>query len=132
MPYKTIKEVCMLTGVTESALRYYDEKGVLSPTMKNTSGRREWLYDSESIRQLKLIMLYRRAGLSIDDIRNMCEGDAEARRQLLDSRYAELRTERDRLENRLIITGILALIEKMTDDGERETAKQQLLDKLCK
>ena len=30
----TLKEVTQLTGATESALRYYNAKGVLAPTSK--------------------------------------------------------------------------------------------------
>ena len=45
MGYKTIRDVTAITGMTESALRYYDEKKILQPTVKSVTGRSEWLYD---------------------------------------------------------------------------------------
>ena len=37
MSYKTIKNVTELTGITEGALRYYDEKDVIRPTIKKAT-----------------------------------------------------------------------------------------------
>ena len=68
MPYKTIKEVTALTGATESALRYYDEKDLLRPTVKNRTGRKEWLYDDTALEKLRLVIMYKNMGLSIEDI----------------------------------------------------------------
>ena len=60
MSYKTIRDLAAQTGVTESALRYYDEKRLLQPTVKSQTGRREWLYDDEAVRKLKHILLLKR------------------------------------------------------------------------
>lgn len=65
MSYKTIRAVTAITGITEGALRYYDEKGVVKPTKKKPTGRHEWLYDDEAIRQLCLIKLYTFIGIPV-------------------------------------------------------------------
>ena len=45
----TMKEVMRMTGITENALRYYKSKGVLTPTIQENSGRRQWLYDDSAV-----------------------------------------------------------------------------------
>ena len=47
MSLNTIREVTEITGITVNALRYYDRKGLLHPTVRNSEGRKEWLYDDE-------------------------------------------------------------------------------------
>lgn len=73
MSYKTIRDLAAQTGVTESALRYYDEKRLLQPTVKSQTGRREWLYDDEAVRKLKHILLLKRIGLSVEDYSSMVD-----------------------------------------------------------
>ena len=48
MSLNTIREVTEITGITVNALRYYDRKGLLHPTVRNSEGRKEWLYDDEA------------------------------------------------------------------------------------
>lgn len=65
MTYKTIKQVTELTGITEGALRYYDEKDVIKPTIKKDTGRREWLYDDDAIRKLCMVKLFTFIGMPV-------------------------------------------------------------------
>ncbi len=51
MSLNTIREVTEKTGITINALRYYDRKGLLHPTIRNSEGRKEWLYDDEAVRR---------------------------------------------------------------------------------
>ena len=68
----SMREVTRITGATESALRYYNAKGVLSPTVREETGRRQWLYDDEAIGKLKrLFLLMRRMILSQKKILKM-------------------------------------------------------------
>ena len=65
MSLKTIREVTEITGITVNVLRYYDRKGVLHPTVRNSEGRKEWLYDDEGVRKAKRIVLLRKIGLAV-------------------------------------------------------------------
>lgn len=65
MTYKTIKQVTELTGITEGALRYYDEKDVIKPTVKKDTGRRECLYDDDAIRKLCMVKLFTFIGMPV-------------------------------------------------------------------
>ena len=62
----TIGELSRRTGRRPSAIRYYEEIGLLPPPGR-VSGRRR--YPEESVRDLAVIDTAQRAGLSLDEIR---------------------------------------------------------------
>ena len=111
---KSIRDITKLMGVTESALRYYNEKGVLQPTVRNKTGRRQWLYSEADIKRLKLILLYRKLGISVDDIALLLE-DESRRKDILKARLSSLETEKKELAEQAFIIRILELME----DDER-------------
>lgn len=78
MPDKllTISALAEQTGHRSSALRYYEEIGLLKPASR-VSGRRR--YDSGAIRELALIALYQDVGFSLDEIRSLIPHRASAR-----------------------------------------------------
>ena len=63
MSLKTMKEVTRLTSITENALRYYNAKGILSPTVREETGRKQWLYDEEAIRKPRKRLLLNSIGV---------------------------------------------------------------------
>ena len=107
---KSIRDITKLMGVTESALRYYNEKGVLQPTVRNTTGRRQWLYSEEDVRKLKLITLYRKLGIGVDAIAEMLK-DKDKRKAVLRRRLETLESEKKELDNQACIIRILELME---------------------
>lgn len=56
-----------LTKTTPRTLRFYDSKGLLKPSGKNKSGYR--LYTLQDLEKLQMILLLRRLGLSLEEIR---------------------------------------------------------------
>lgn len=112
MPYKTIREITETTGVTERALRYYDEKGVLHPTDKSLSGRREWLYDEEAVWKIRLIAFLRMSGLSIEDIRRVLEDEPDEVVNLLKVHLEKLKEECRILDEKIVATELMLLIEE--------------------
>ena len=81
----SMKEVTRITGATESALRYYNAKGVLSPTVRENTGRRQWLYDDETVGKLKKLFLLKYIGVSIEEAGiAICE-EKEFRRTIMKS-----------------------------------------------
>jgi MerR family redox-sensitive transcriptional activator SoxR len=62
----TIGEVASRSGRRASAIRYYEEVGLLPPALR-VNGRRR--YDEEAIRTLAVIGIAQRAGLSLDEIK---------------------------------------------------------------
>ncbi|CAI0723211.1 helix-turn-helix domain-containing protein [Serratia quinivorans] len=63
-----IREIADLTGVTPSALRYYEKKKLIKPVGRNGLRRQ---YKESVIDKLKLIALGQAAGFSLDEIATM-------------------------------------------------------------
>ena len=125
----SMKEVTQITRATESALRYYNAKGVLSPTVRENTGRRQWLYDDEAVGKLKKLFLLKYIGVSIEEAGiAICE-EKEFRRTIMKS-LEELKKERDKLELQIFIAQTLALSDGMdllTADDEMDEDKKLLL-----
>ncbi|MEJ8572951.1 MerR family transcriptional regulator [Microbaculum marinum] len=67
----TIGEVAREFGFTLRALRFYEEKGLISP---RRSGNRR-LYSKGDLRRLRIIANGKKIGLSLDDIREILKAD---------------------------------------------------------
>ena len=63
-----IKEAAALCGLTEKAIRLYEEKGLITPSYTEKNGRRFRDYDDQTITRLQTIAALRRAFFSIDQI----------------------------------------------------------------
>lgn len=68
----TIGEVAREFGFTLRALRFYEEKGLISP---RRSGNRR-LYSATELRRLTIIASGKNIGLSLDDIREILKADS--------------------------------------------------------
>ena len=66
-----IKEVCVQTGLTERAVRFYVQQRLLSPQAQPRGGR-TWLYFSPAdVDRLRAIATLRKAGFTLEEIRSM-------------------------------------------------------------
>ena len=127
MSLNTIREVTEITGITVNALRYYDRKGLLHPTVRNSEGRKEWLYDDEAVRRAKRILLLRRIGIPVESIAIVIEKADKMDEVILRSRLEELREERQFLDDKISLAGMLLLLDEISSDAE---VKEELLDKM--
>ena len=127
MSLNTIREVTEITGITVNALRYYDRKGLLHPTVRNSEGRKEWLYDDEAVRRAKRILLLRRIGIPVESIAIVIEKADKMDEVILRSRLEELREERQFLDEQISLAGMLLLLDEISSDAE---VKEELLDKM--
>lgn len=66
-----IKKAAELSGLTERAVRLYEERGLIFPEHINKNGRDFREYSEEDVEKLKAIALLRRALFTIDEIRQM-------------------------------------------------------------
>lgn len=84
-----IAEVARRSGLPASALRYYDEKGLIASTGRRGLRR---LFDERVLERLALIALGRAAGFSLDEIASMFapDGRPEIDRRLLAARADEI------------------------------------------
>ncbi|MEO0785668.1 MAG: redox-sensitive transcriptional activator SoxR [Pseudomonadota bacterium] len=104
-----IGDIASRTGLSVSAIRFYEEKGLVR-SLRNRGGHRRFL--RADIRRLSFIMVAQRLGFSIKEIRDLLSGLPEGRnptlrdwqristrfRQTLDARIAGLEALRDNLD----------------------------------
>ncbi|NIQ54392.1 MAG: MerR family transcriptional regulator [Gammaproteobacteria bacterium] len=67
----TIGEVARRAGLRTSAIRYYEEAGIL-PAPERVNGRRR--YDPDVVRRLDVVRLAKGAGLTLAEIRTLFHG----------------------------------------------------------
>lgn len=127
MSLNTIREVTEITGITVNALRYYDQKGVLHPTVRNPEGRKEWLYDDEAVRRAKRILLLRRIGIPVESMTRVIDKMDGIEEAILRTRLEELREERKLIDEQISLASMLRLIDELPSDAE---VKDDLLDKM--
>ena len=127
MSLNTIREVTGKTGITVNALRYYDNKGLLHPTVRSQGGRKEWLYDDDAVRRARRILLLRRIGIPVESIAAVLDKVDGMDETVLGSRLEELREERKRIDEQISIAGMLLLLDRLSAD---EDVRDNLLDKM--
>jgi len=84
-----ISEVSKQTGIPSSALRYYEQKGLITSVREKGERRR---YGTNVLDQLALIALGQAAGLALDEIRSMLSpyGPPNIDRQLFAAKADEI------------------------------------------
>lgn len=93
MPELTISEVARQVGLQASAIRYYEQIGLL-PRPQRVSGQRR--YDSTALYRLAIIQRARQLGFTLDEIRQLFFGfrsvtrASERWRELSRKKLAEL------------------------------------------
>lgn len=104
--YLQIGEVAERTGVTQRALRFYEEKGLLRPPSRMEGGFR--LYSEDDVRRVEQIKrLQKLLGFSLAEIKEMVEAE-EVKWQL----QAEYRPQADLAERREHISRALEVTER--------------------
>ena len=132
MSLNTIREVTEITGITVNALRYYDRKGLLHPTVRNSEGRKEWLYDDEAVRRAKRILLLRRIGIPVESITFVLDKVDKMDEEILRTRLEELREERKLLDEQISVASMLLLLDELASDTEvRNDLLDKMFEKIC-
>ena len=133
-----INEVEALVGITKKNIRFYEEKGLLSPGRDSSNGYRD--YGQAEVDVLRRIKLLRKLGLPIEEIRRMQEGlqtvgggmrrhlvTLERERQNIDEamRLCDLLKEKEMPLSELDAEGVLAEMEKLEQSGATFQNKQR-------
>ena len=89
MQHLDIGEVARRSGISASALRFYEEKGLIRSVGRRGLRR---VFAAEVLERLALVGMGRAAGLSLDDMARMFEPDGRLRvdRELLAAKADEL------------------------------------------
>ena len=121
MEQLTISQVAHQVGLQASAIRYYEQIGLL-PRAERVSGQRR--YDATALYRLAIIQRARQLGFTLDEIRQLFFGfrnvtQASARWRVLSERkLAEL----DRLQEN--IKAVQRLLKKLMQNCRCETLEQ--------
>ena len=84
MQEMTLREVCIMVGVTRRAVQCYEQEGLVRATGKNKYGY--LLYDEMAVQRIKDIKMYQDFGFKLKDIKVLFGAPKEE--------YVELMTER--------------------------------------
>lgn len=93
---RTVKEVSERTNISVRTLHYYDEIGLLKPTMISEAGYR--LYDDKALEVLQQILFFRELDVPLKEIKVIMENPELDRNQLLSSQKKILELKKERLE----------------------------------
>ena len=91
----SIGELSERTGVPASALRYYDELGLVRPVAR-AAGRRR--YAPSAVRDVSLILFLREIGFSLTEIGAFIAGERQCRREMIDHKLVQLAEQQHRIE----------------------------------
>ena len=98
-----IGQLASLLGIATSALRYYEEAGLLGPGERSESGYR--LFGPEAFGRVQFIQRAKALGLSLEEIRRLVdgphadsEGERDALRHVVAHKIAETRSRIQELE----------------------------------
>lgn len=109
-----LNEIVKEVGMTKRAIKYYEEKGLLS-IKKDVNGYRN--YTKEDVETLKKISIYRKLGICIDDIKKLLE--TNDKRILLDVYHQKLQEKQSHESE-------LEALKEYIDDGDPDKANELL------
>ncbi len=109
----TSGEIAKKAGVSQKAIRLYDEKGLLRPAGYSEGNYR--LYDEESLAMLNKIVALKKIGFSLEDIRDsLANGKAEDIRAALTLQLRAMEEKRYSIE--MVIDTIRRTLTRKKDD----------------
>lgn len=98
-----IGDLAERTGVAITALRYYDDLGLVRPVARESGQRR---YDEVAVQQVGVVLFLRDAGFTLDEIARMVDGGpwramAKAKLVELEEQAANIAAARDAIQHAL-------------------------------
>ena len=90
-----ISEIEKITGISKQAIRFYEKEGLISPKRNQDNQYRE--YDENDVKTLKMIYVFRKVGLSLDEISKVLKDEISIN-DAMNKRRAEIIKERKEQE----------------------------------
>lgn len=95
--YMTVGEVAKKTGTTVRTLQYYDEKGILTPTLLSENGRR--LYTDQDMIKLQQILIFRELNMNLEKIKSIMQRTDYDTKKILESQKIMLEIKKRKIEH---------------------------------
>lgn len=106
MQKKTLREVCIMVGVTRRVVQGYEKIGLVASSGKNKYGY--LLYDEEAIEKIRTIKQYQEFGFKVKEIKELLEVPEEvyvetmnAKLVVMKQKFIELEANISRMEELL-------------------------------
>jgi len=115
--YKT-GEMAKMAGVSIRTIRYYDSKGLLTPSDYSLSGHR--LYTDEDFSKLKRILALKYLGLSLEEVLNI-ENSGFEKRNVIKSLQVQKQILKNKIHHMKLALGFI-------EEAESSMAKAEELD----
>lgn len=130
----TVKEVAELLGVSVHTVRYYDDRGLIPGTKRNSANQR--LFDDTDVEWLFVSLTLKNTGLSLKDVKHYIElygqGDST-----LPERYEIMRMQKEKtLQEMEELWLRLTVLDRKIDHygkllaGEEDTWSHEYMQKL--
>jgi MerR family transcriptional regulator, redox-sensitive transcriptional activator SoxR len=97
-----IGEVARDTGIAVSAIRYYEDIGLISAA-ERVGGKRR--FDSATVGRVRFVLQARESGFTLDEIGTILEDDTGEWRTVVERKLDELTERRDRLDAMIATLG---------------------------
>lgn len=98
----TIGELSKLTGISITALRYYDKEKVLIPEIRNENNGYRY-YSPRQLERAQVIRDLKSIGMSLEEIRGVLKKQSrQYLEKCLDEKVREMESERERLEGKIL------------------------------
>ena len=98
----TIKEAELLTGITRQNIRYYEKMGLIYPSREKENQYRK--YNKDDIRRLKLIYMFRKLDMPLEEIQQILDGRKDLQ-EALEQQKEQLRQKQQKLAAALSFCG---------------------------
>ena len=108
---KTVHEVAKLTGITARTLHYYDEIGLLKPSIITEAKYRQ--YTDDDLTRLQEILFFREVGFALKEIKELLDSPHYVRSEALERHVLILEAQKERIE------ALISLV-KDTINGNKE------------
>lgn len=118
---RNIKEAEAETGISKQNIRYYERQGLLSPRRDGLNGYRK--YADADIERLKIIYLFRKLNMPLEEIHRLFNGEVELQDSLREQK-ARLEQEQKRL------AAALSFCDTIQEQQLQELNVNEYLEKL--
>ena len=99
----TIKEVETLLEIPRASVRFYEKEGLISPIRGSNSYRE---YSEDDVAVLKRIIIFRKLGISVEDIKGLLNGEKSLEEQL-SKNIVELKNKISELEGAINVCELM-------------------------
>lgn len=109
-----LNEIVKEVGMTKRAIKYYEEKGLLTVNKDNNGYRN---YSNQDVDTLKKISVYRKLGIGIKDIQKLLKTD---------NKSILLHIYQEKLQDHVLQNSELKALKQFIDDGNANKANELL------